>query len=132
MDEDIARQIFKMKTFKSIFFAWDNINDESIIREKIALLKSVGFTNNMCRAKVQFYVYVDNGSEEEYNSGLYRCRELKKLNCNAFLMYNIDNERPQRIKDLQRWANRKSLFWQFDIGDYKQAIDTSVVSIAKY
>ena len=47
MDEDIGRQIFKMKTFKSIFFAWDNINDESIIREKIALLKSVGFTNTV-------------------------------------------------------------------------------------
>ena len=97
------------------------------------LIQLVKYCNNMCRAKVQFYVYVDNGSEEEYNSGLYRCRELKKLNCNAFLMYNIDNERPQRIKDLQRWANRKSLFWQFDIGDYKQAIDTrsQVVQLAQ-
>jgi hypothetical protein len=124
MDEDIAKQILRMKTYKSIFFAWDNIKDEAIIREKIALLKSVGFTNSMCRAKVQFYCYVDNGSEEEYQSGLYRARELKQLSCNAFIMYNIDNERSQRIKDLQRWANRKMLFWQLDIENYKCATRT--------
>ena len=35
-------------------------------------------------------------------------------------MYNIDNERTTRIKALQRWANRKQLFWQFDIDDYKK------------
>ena len=72
----------------------------------------------MLRAHVQFYIYVDN--DEEYESGLYRCNELKQLGCNAFVMYNIDNKRTTRIKALQRWANRKQLFWQFDIDDYKK------------
>ena len=119
LDEDIAGQLLKMKTYKSIFFAWDNIKDEAIIKEKIALLKSVGFTNSMCRAKVQFYCYVDNGSEEEYQSGLYRARELKKLSCNAFIMFNIDNEVPDNIRGLRRWANKKQLFWLIDIDEYK-------------
>ena len=30
-------------------------------------------------------------------------------------MYNIDNERSQRIKDLQRWAIRKIFYWINDI-----------------
>lgn len=122
MDERIAKQLLKMKTYKSIFFAWDRLSDELIIREKVALLKSVGFTDSMCRAKVQFYVYVDNGSEEEYQSDIYRCRELKKLYCNAFVMFNVDNVATQKIIDLRRWVNRKKLFWQFDISEYKNAI----------
>jgi hypothetical protein len=105
--------------YKSVFFSWDHIEDEEIIREKIALLKEMGFKDSFLRAYVQFYVYVDNDSDEEYESGIYRCRELKKLNCNAFIMYNIDNSASQRIIDLRRWANRKRLFWQFDIREYK-------------
>ena len=105
-------------------FAWDDIKDERVIKQKIALLRDAGFTKNMLRAHVQFYIYVDN--DEEYESGLYRCKELKQLGCNASVMYNIDNERTTRIKALQRWANRKQLFWQFDIDDYKK--DTLVTS----
>lgn len=105
-----------------ISFAWDHIEDEEIIKEKIKLLKEIGFTNNKLRAKVQFYVYVDNDSEEEYQSGVYRCRELKKLSCNSFVMFNIDNERSQRIKDLQRWSIRKILYWLHDIEFYKKDI----------
>jgi hypothetical protein len=121
MDSDIAKRIMEMKTHSMINFAWDHIEDEEVIREKIALLKTVGFSNNKFRAKVQFYVYVNDDSE--YDSGLYRCNELKKLSCNAFVMYNVDNERSRRIKDLQRWANRRGLFWQFNIEKYKRSID---------
>jgi hypothetical protein len=62
---------------------------------------------------VQFYVYVD--SDEEYDSGVYRCRELNKLNCNAFVMFNIDNEQTQRIKNLKWWSKGKVYFWLMDI-----------------
>jgi hypothetical protein len=119
LSEVVATKLLTMKTYKSIFFAWDNINDEEVIRRKVALLKKSGFTDAMCRAKIQFYVYIDNDSDEEYESGVYRCRELKKLSCNAFVMYNIDNPATQRIINLRRWANRKRLFWQFDISGYK-------------
>lgn len=109
MDRQVAEQIFKMKTYKSIFFAWDRLEDEPIIREKVDLLKSVGFTDSMCRAKIQFYVYID--SDKEFDSGLYRCLELRKLSCNSFVMFNIDNERSKRVHILQRWANRKRMYW---------------------
>jgi hypothetical protein len=121
LDEEIANRLYKTRNYHHmITFAWDHIEDEAIVKEKIDLLKSVGFTKNMCRAKVQFYVFVDN--DEEYESGVYRCRELKKLNCNSYVTYNIDNERSQRIKDLQRWAIRKIFYWINDITDYKANI----------
>jgi hypothetical protein len=122
VNEAVARRLLEMKHFKMISSAWDNIKDEAIIREKIELLQRAGFTKNKLRAKVQFYVYVDSDSDEEYNSGVYRCRELKKLGCNSYVMYNINNERTQRIKDLKRWSNRKVCFWCVDIVDYKANI----------
>ena len=36
------------------------------------------------------------------------------------VMLNTDNERIQRIKDLQRWSIRKLRFWLHDIDDYKK------------
>jgi len=67
-------------------------------------------------------IYVNDDSDEEYNSGVYRCRELKKLSCNAYVMYNLDNEHTKRIYDLQRWTIRKVLYWLNDVADYKQNI----------
>jgi hypothetical protein len=92
----------------------------SYCERKDPALKTVGFTNNKLQAKVQFYVYVD--SDEEYNSGVYSCRELKKLNCNSYVMYNADNIATQRIKDLQRWTIRKLFYWLNDITDFKDNI----------
>jgi hypothetical protein len=109
-----------------ISFAWDHIEDESIIREKIELLKQTGFTKNKLQAKVQFYVYVD--SDDDSESGVYRCRELKKLNCNSYLMFNIDNKCTQRIKDLQRWSIRKLFYWLNDITNFKDNIKASKIS----
>lgn len=70
----------------------------------------------MLRARIQFYVYVH--SDKEYESGAYRCRELKKLNCNAFVMFNIDNEQTKRIKDLKWWSKGKAIFWLIDLADF--------------
>ena len=123
LDIEIANQLYKFKNHHILTFAFDSLKEEKVVRRGVELLQQAGFTRNMLRAHVQFYVYVD--SDEEYDSGLYRARELKKMNCNAFVMFNIDNERSQRITDLQRWANRKQLFWQMDIVDYKGSIRAS-------
>lgn len=116
VDSEIAEKLLKLKHFKGLFFAWDNIKDENIVREKIQLLKDVGFKKSKLRNEVNFYVYVD--SDLEYESGLYRCRELKKLGCNPFVMYNIKKEKTPRIQKLRRWANKKQLFWGIDIDEY--------------
>jgi hypothetical protein len=118
VDDEIARRLVEMPRHQMTTFAWDRIEDEAIIKSKIELLKRSGFDVELLRAKVQFYVYVDNDSDEEYNNGVYRCRELKKLGCNSYVMFNIDNEKTQRITHLKQWSNAKMHFWRCDINEY--------------
>lgn len=116
LDIEVAEQLLKLKTWKSIFFAWDHVRDEQVIKDKINILLKAGFTRNKLRSLVQFYVYVD--SDLDYHTGVYRCRELKKLYCNPFVMYNIDSKPTKRIQELRQWANRKMAFWSCDISEY--------------
>jgi hypothetical protein len=51
--------------------------------------------------------------------------QFEEDTCNSYVMYNIDNERSQRIKDLQRWAIRKIFYWINDISDYKVNIQAA-------
>jgi hypothetical protein len=116
VDPEVAEKLLELKYFKGLFFAWDHIEDEELIREKIQLLKDAGFTDSKLKQLVQFYIYID--SDSEYESGVHRCRELKKLSCNAFVMFNIRNKSTKRIRQLQRWAIRKELYWSKDVSDY--------------
>jgi hypothetical protein len=116
VNEAVARRLLELKHFKMISFAWDNIDDKQSVRSGIETLQHAGFTKNKLRAMVQFYIYVDNDSD--YESGVYRCRELKKLGCNSYVMYNIDNIQTDRITDLKRWSKAKAAYWLIDIADY--------------
>jgi len=89
-------------------------NDKEAVLKGIQLLKAAGVN---VRQNVQFYVYVHDDSQ--YESGVERCRILKEQGTNPFVMFNIDNKRSPRIKHLQRWANRKWLFWSMDIEQYR-------------
>jgi len=115
LDIDIARRLKELPTFKSMFFAWDNINDETVIRKKIKLLKDVGIRT---RGDVVFYVYLDG--DYDYDSAVYRCRVLKSLDTNPFVMFNIGEIPNKRVNALRRWANRKWVFWSCDISEYDQ------------
>jgi len=98
IDIDIIKRLLEIKTFKTITFAWDDIKDEALIKSKIQMLSDNGFTKNKFRSDVMFYVYID--SNEQYDNGVYRCRELKKLNINSFVMFNINKKRNVKIKHL--------------------------------
>jgi hypothetical protein len=121
VDSEIARRLVELPRHQMTTFAWDRLEDETTVKSKIELLKQNGFDDALLRAKVQFYVYVDNDSDEEFNSGVYRCRELKKLQCNAYIMYNVDNKISQRITQLKQWSNAKMHFWRCDIDEYRQS-----------
>lgn len=113
LDIGIADRLKELPTFKSIFFAWDNIKDEVIVREKVELLKESGINT---RSDVIFYVYLDG--DYDYDSAVHRCRVLKSLNTNPFVMFNIDETPTKRVNELRRWANRKWAFWSCDIAEY--------------
>ena len=113
LDEKVIKTLREVKHFKPIEFSWDFLEMEEIVRSKIKLLEDYGFN---LKQEIQFYVYVNDDSE--FESGLYRCNTLKELGTNAFLMYNSESKRSDRIKALQRWANRKWIFWKCDFKDY--------------
>jgi len=115
VNDSIAERLNKVKTFKGLHFAFDNSNMKDVIVEKCTLLKSHGIN---IRHDVQFYVYMHDNSM--YSDAVDRCRLLKKLGTNPFVMYNIDKRPNKRTNALRRWANRKWAFWACDIDDYKR------------
>lgn len=67
--------------------------------------------------KVMFYVYLHD--DADYSSAVKRCKMLKALNTNAFVMTNRNVKRTKRMRSLARWANRKWFYWSCDIEDYE-------------
>lgn len=112
LDSEDLKLLRTMRHSHNIEFAWDNLKDEKIIIEKCKLINDY----LSLRQDVQFYVYVD--SDRDFESGLYRCRKLKELGTNVFVMLNQNTRRTQRLKDLARWANRKWLYWSCDYSNY--------------
>lgn len=117
IDLEIARQLFKFRNHHStLTFAWDDKRYEDDVRKGIQILTQAGFTDSMLHSRIQFYVYVH--SDAMYEDAVYRCRELKKLNCSAYIMWNKENKETPRIIKLKNWANGKNGFWVSDIDDY--------------
>lgn len=113
LDPEIAEQLKRIKFERGPLFAWDNERDIEAVERGITLLKEVGFD---LRNKLQFYIYV--GGDEDYESGVRRCRILKAMGTNPFVMVNQEGKITPRVRKLQRWANRKQIFWTTDIDQY--------------
>ncbi len=113
LDEKIMERISCMRFPKGIHFAFDNSNLSDIVKEKVKMMKEYGLN---IHKDVIFYVYCD--SPKDVSNAVSRCRLLKKLNVNAFVMYNIDRNRTPRVKRLQHWANRRSIFWSCDFKEF--------------
>jgi radical SAM superfamily enzyme YgiQ (UPF0313 family) len=113
LDESVAKQLSELDHYKGFHFAFDDSKLEPTIREKCKLLKEHGID---LRADVQFYVYLDNA--EDYDDAVFRCRVLKEIGTNPFVMFNINHKPTKKINELRRWANRRWIFWSCDISEY--------------
>jgi hypothetical protein len=111
---DIARQLKKIKFDKPMKFAFDNMDNEDVVVNGIKILSDAGISP---RSSVQIYVLVGFDTTEEQDK--YRCRKLKELGTNAFVM---PYKRTAWTKRIARWANRKWLYWSMDIDDYKEGV----------
>lgn len=112
LDEEIAERLAEIKFIPTLHFAFDNMHDEKAVRRGIELLKNAGID---LKHKVQFYVLVGYNTTKEQD--IYRCRMLKEMGTNAFVM---PFRRTEWTKKIARWANRKQLFWSIDIEDYER------------
>ncbi|MDD3840097.1 MAG: hypothetical protein PHP06_05930 [Clostridia bacterium] len=118
LDDKIATKLNELDTLKGYHFAFDDSKLEPIIRSKCEMLKNHGID---IRRLVQFYVYLD--SIDQYDDAVNRCRILKELNTNPFVMFNINNKPSKKVNALRRWANRKWVFWSCDFADYTRKFD---------
>lgn len=110
LDRDIAKQFSRIQWVKGLHFSFDKPEHENAVVRGIELLRNAGIN---IRSQVQFYILV--GFDTTITQDKYRCRLLKKLGTNAFVM---PYEKTNWTKNLARWANRKQLFWSCDIDDY--------------
>lgn len=127
---EIAEQLKKLKWFKSIKFAWDNINDEKEVMAGLQMLQDAGIA---LRSNVMVYVLTDFDTTLEQD--IYRTNLLKhthfegqrgKGGTNAYVMqYQQIDETFKKalgnphVPHMARWSNNKWLFWSHDFVDYE-------------
>ena len=122
LTSEICEQLARMKWIGHMHFAFDNMKDERAVINGIQLLKEAGIDT---RHLVQIYVLVDFNTT--LDDDVYRCELLKKHETNAFVMaYRPPDKsyppamKNKHVKHIQRWANRKWVFWATDYKNYKK------------
>ena len=105
----------KVKHLGLVGLAWDALDMEVMVIEKLNVFKECGFN---LRSEVQLFCYVD--SNNQFDSGVYRANKLKEMGTNAFVMFNQDSKKTKRITDLQRWANRRWAFWGCSFDEFRR------------
>ncbi len=120
LNEHRAALLKSVKHGGVIHFAWDTLNTEPQVVKGIELLKNAGF--NLKDHKISFYVLV--GFNTTFEQDLYRCRKLKELGVQAYVMRY---KKTRELNALARWTNNSlGLFWSVD---FDQTVDGKKVSV---
>lgn len=99
---EMAKTLSKVKLWKQIHFAFDNVKLEQQVRRGIEILTS----NGVAAHKLMFYVLIGFDSTPEED--LYRVELLRSLKVDPFVMpYDRSNEYQRRFT---RWCNHKAIF----------------------
>lgn len=111
--EDHARLLARIRLLKQVVrFAWDNVNDEAVVRHGIATLKRY-----LHPKKINFYVLVGFNSTPEED--MHRVQVLRGLGVDPFVMpYDRRNLYQRRFA---RWVNHKAIFKSVPWAEYKGA-----------
>lgn len=109
---EMARLLAKVRLWKQIHFAWDNIQTETAVRHGIKILTD----NGVGRYKLMFYVLIGFDSTPEED--LYRVETLRGLGVDPFVMPYNKSDQYQR--DFARWVNHKAIFNSTKWKDYRR------------
>ena len=103
LNKEQADMINQMK-IKMLHFAWDNDDQgktEEVIRHKRSWLR-------YNRSKIMFYVLVNYDTTWEFD--LYRVEELRKIDCDPYIMIYDKPKAHKKYRHLQRYVNNKFIF----------------------
>lgn len=110
-----ARLLRKIKLWKHIHFAWDNVKEESGVLRGLENLRLGGFTSYH-----DIMVYVLIGYDSTPEEDLYRVETLRSLRVDPFVMAFDRSDLYQRR--FQRWCNMKATFKSCQWEDYQKAV----------
>jgi hypothetical protein len=108
---EMSQILSKVKLWKQIHFAFDDIHLESTVRNGIKMLNDNGVKSH----KLMFYVLIGFNSTPEED--LHRVEVLRGLGVDPFVMpYNKNDEYQRRFT---RWVNHKAIFKSVKWQDYR-------------
>jgi len=99
----------RIKLKGGLRFAFDSPSLESIIRQKVALLRE-----HYTRKYIFFYILV--GFNTTFEQDLYRANVLRELGCRPYIMRHENTPKEKRYIRLAEWCNQ---FWTFAKYDYE-------------
>lgn len=102
INADMAKLLSKVRLWKQIHFAFDNVGLESAVRRGIEILTS----NGVAHHKIMFYVLIGFDSTPEED--IYRVELLRSLKVDPFVMPFNKNRCYQR--NFTRWVEHKATF----------------------
>jgi hypothetical protein len=108
----ILADIYMWEKYSQWHISWDNINEESMIRQGLDLLERVGIRpyKMMC--------YVLCGFNTTPDQDLYRIKQLKEWGIDPFVM---PFRKSPYLNALTKWCNRKQLFGSCSFEQYAQS-----------
>lgn len=101
--EILAKVNYRDNKFKQkrLYFSFDNVYLEQIIKEKVSLLKKHGIKSN----HLLFYMLV--GYDTTFEQDYHRYSVLNNLGCLPFVMiYNNRTDKP-KLRHFARWINKR-------------------------
>ncbi len=108
---EMSRLLAKVKLWKQIHFAFDDIKSWKQVRDGIKMLDA----NGVKRYKLMFYVLI--GYNSTPHEDMARIRLLRKWKVDPYVMpFNKDI---QYQKDLARWVNHKAVFKSTSFKNYR-------------
>ena len=98
-------------TYRQVTFAWDQINDEKVIKRGFQRVLDAGINPH----QIQFYVLIGYATTPEED--LHRVMMLKDWECDPYVMpYNKSDPYQRKFA---RWVNRRAVFHSCSWEDYK-------------
>ena len=111
VNKENAKLLAKIKHYKQIRFAWDFIETEKEVKEGLNILFKAGVK------PYQVMVYILCNFNTTIGEDIYRQQELNNLGVDPFIM--LYGEANKRMRNLQRWANRRQINKKCKFEDYK-------------
>lgn len=106
-----------------LHFAWDRMEDEQKVLRGIRILKEAGFDT---RHEISFYVLINYNTTRAED--LYRCKVLRDLDVNPFVMVYGKSLAEKWYRDLAWSVNRKACFWS---KNWTDMVSTDAISISR-